>query len=520
MKVVKYCLASIITYCFILIPAHAQIMPCNIMDEACLVQAAGNNPNQRAAARAILPGSASQGIGACPNVNSINDPTSGQADFRDRCNELVVNSSNLANNNVRDGLGEMSVNKLSSEGTSFVEASNRNIGARIAALRGSATAISFGIFSLNINGQTLSNPSQELAFNNSATDGARFGETVFNDQLHTVDDSRVAGVFPAFALANQTSDNQENNNNGESPFGRLGIFLNGDFTFGDRNSTAREDGFDFDIFAFTAGVDYRFTDTLFLGLAFNYAHNGIDLVSNGGSLDSNEVSGSVYGNYYILENLYVDAIVTLGWVGFDTERNIRYSIQSLDDGGTTTVNQTANGNTDSTLFSFSVGTGYEFDYKGFTFGPYGRLDFIRSDIDGYSETIPGECDADSPGCGLALRFDSQDVTSLTTALGGQGSYAISTSFGVIQPTGLFGWIHEYENDSRPVSAFFVNDPAPGSDSEIVLSTDNPDRNYFELGVGVSGTFPHGISGFVYYQTLLALRDVQSHSFLAGLRFNL
>jgi len=150
------------------------------------------------------------------------------------------------------------------------------------------------------------------------------------------------------------------------------------------------------------------------------------------------------------------------------------------------------------------------------------LDFTRADIDGYSENIPGACDPvnnveNTAGCGLALRFKSQDVTSLTTALGGQASYAWSTSIGVIQPQVLFGWIHEYENDSRTISAFFVEDPDPSSASEIRLGTDEPDRNYFELGLGLSGTFPNGISAFIYYETLLALRDVETHSFVVGIR---
>ncbi|MDA2919961.1 autotransporter outer membrane beta-barrel domain-containing protein [Desulfobacterota bacterium AH_259_B03_O07] len=517
--------------------------------EACLAEAAVTPP-QRAVADSILPGTLviidgkTDSPGACPNLARAGAGLNpAQMDLFARCSEMIANSTQSNTiGGARNALGETSVDKLASEGTSFVETSNQNIGSRIAALRGSATGISLGIFSLNVNGKTFTKPDQELAFNNIG-DGIRqsynspYRPTVNNDNRQTLNDSQTAGLFPALALTSQATNSQEQRNDVESAFSRLGIFLNGDFTFGDKDQTSREAGFDFNIFAITAGVDYRFTDDLFLGLALSYRYNDIDLDSNGGSLDSNGISGSVYGSYYILDKFYIDGIISLGWVDFDTKRNINYSINgselapgelpdsliAVPTDEVFSINQTATGDTDSIVFSFSVGTGYQFDYKGFLFGPYGRLNFTRADIDGYNESInqSGEClaNGDQSGCGkgLALRFNSQDVTSLTTALGGQASYAISTPVGVIQPTALFGWIHEYENDARTISAFFVNDPTPGPQSEINLLTDNPDRNYFELGLGVSGAFARGISAFVYWETLLGLRDVTSNSFVVGLR---
>jgi len=511
---------SCLTLFLTLILPSKSIAQCDLADTACLVNAA-MTPPERAAAIAILSTpfnpDVSPPVGACPNVSNPDlTLTPAQEDFKARCTELVTNSTINANlGSVRDGLGEMSVDKLASEGSSFVETSNQNIGSRIAALRGSATAISLGVFSLNINGSSYNGTSRAIAFNYDEDKNANPNVyDIKNDKYLTINDANNPGTLLALATSDQSIDDQLTSQS------RLGLFINGEFTFGDKDATSREAGFDFNIFGITGGADYMISENFFLGIALNYSHNDIDLDSDGGELDSNGYSASIYGTYY-LDNFYFDGIVTLGWVDFDIDRNINYSILGAD-GNTVTINQTAIGDTHANMFSFSVGTGYQFNYEAFSFGPYGRLDFIRSDIDGYSEKIglkgQGVCDpVANPGCGLALRFNSQDITSLTTALGGQASYAWSTSIGVIQPQALFGWIHEYENDSRTISAFFVEDPSPSSDSEIRLLTDNPDRNYFELGLGLSATFPHGISAFVYYETLLALRNVETHSFVVGFR---
>jgi outer membrane autotransporter protein len=158
----------------------------------------------------------------------------------------------------------------------------------------------------------------------------------------------------------------------------------------------------------------------------------------------------------------------------------------------------------------SFGTGYDFSTGGFTFGPFARVNYIMVDIDGYREEI----DNTDPGFGLVLEFESQDVESLTSVVGAQASYAISTGLGVLLPQVRFEWEHEFKDESRTITARFVADPTR---TPIEYVTDNPDRDFFNVGVGLSAIFRVGLSAFVHYETVLGLEDVTVHDIVLGVR---
>jgi len=51
----------------------------------------------------------------------------------------------------------------------------------------------------------------------------------------------------------------------------------------------------------------------------------------------------------------------------------------------------------------------------------------------------------------------------------------------------------------------------------VVFTDAPDRNFFNIGVGLSATFRGGVSAFVSYETVLGLENITRHSVTMGVR---
>jgi outer membrane autotransporter protein len=270
---------------------------------------------------------------------------------------------------------------------------------------------------------------------------------------------------------------------------RLGAFANVQGSFGNQDVTAREPGFDFHTVGATVGADYRFTDQFFLGLAGSYLRTSLDLAASAGDSTANGYSLSAYTNYYILERLYVDGIATFGWNTYDTERK--------NTGG----NGTARGNTDGPQYSFSVGSGYDFNVGPFTFGPAARVDYVRVRIDGYHETGAGPSNA---------RIGSQTIESLTTNVGGQARYAISTAWGVLSPFVRAEWVHEFEGDSRTVTA------SVGS-TVVTVQTNRSDRDYLNLGAGTLATFRGGVSAFLDYDVVLGKTNFTSHSFTGGVR---
>jgi hypothetical protein len=52
---------------------------------------------------------------------------------------------------------------------------------------------------------------------------------------------------------------------------------------------------------------------------------------------------------------------------------------------------------------------------------------------------------------------------------------------------------------------------------FAIETDEADKNYFNLGIGLSAVFAQGRSGYLFYETRLDQDDVTLHMLNAGLR---
>jgi outer membrane autotransporter protein len=296
------------------------------------------------------------------------------------------------------------------------------------------------------------------------------------------------------ALAQATPSQTTDASSGVGAANRFGAFITGTLSFGDKDETRFEEGFDFDGVGITVGGDYRFTDQLILGLAFGYSTVEATFDASAGEASTDSFSLSVYGTYY-LDALYLDFIGTFGWNDYSTVRNIRY----------TGVDRTALGDTDGFQYAFAVGAGYDFSFGPATLGPYGRLSYLNLQIDGYRERGAE---------GLNLEIGEQELDSLVLALGAQVSYAFRTGFGALIPAARFEWRHEFLNDRRSVTAKYANDPF---NTFFAISSDEPDRDYFALGVGLVAVLSRRVTAFVDYETVLALADVTNHIVTLGLR---
>ncbi len=298
-------------------------------------------------------------------------------------------------------------------------------------------------------------------------------------------------------------------------YGRWGAFLTGGFGTGDKDATSREPGFDFDSWSLVGGIDYRFSDNFILGGALSYAVTDSSVDNNGGNVDLDGFGVSVYGTYY-LDKFYVDFLAGLATKEFDMGRNVQYAVPA-NTGGTTVVSQAFGADTDATDVNLSIGGGYDMNYGGISVTPFGQLAYIHSDIDGYTERLRNT--NTNPGFGLALEVEDQEVESFTSSLGVQVARAFNTQSGVITPYLRGEWMHEFENNSRNIVATFATVRNEfDAQNNIIIPTDDPDRNYFNLSAGVSGVFPGGYQCFLDYTTILGYDDLTVHRLVAGLRF--
>jgi outer membrane lipase/esterase len=280
-----------------------------------------------------------------------------------------------------------------------------------------------------------------------------------------------------------------------SPFGNLGVFVNGLGSFGDQRANSREPGYDFHTAGVTAGADYRVLPQLVLGAALGYGSTKNEFDAGAGDVSAKGITVSAYGGF-TQGGFHADGIFTYGWTDYDTERNINTAAGRV----------TAKGSPGGDQFSLGANTGYDFAFGGLTVGPSLRLTYVNVSVDGFAERGAGVFD---------LKVRRQSTDSLTTSMGGEVSYAISVPFGVLSPLVRFEWEHEYLGGSRLVSGTLTTDPTA---TVFGTKTSSPDRDYFNLGAGLTGTFRSGVSAFFYYEALLGRERVTSHSFTAGVRF--
>ncbi len=306
------------------------------------------------------------------------------------------------------------------------------------------------------------------------------------------------GTLPVGAIANamqQDADSDQWSDDSLVHSQRLGLFVNGRLSFGEKDRTANETGFDYDGHGVTVGLDYRIKPTLVLGGALGFGETSMEFVGAGGALDVEIWTLSGYGSWYPTPRGYIDWIVSYGASELDTTRNIVFGM----------TNTTAIGATDGAQLAVSASGGIDFNKQAWSFSPYYRIDYQTVDIDAYGET---------GGAGLGLSFSDQSVDSLIAAAATNVTRVLSRSWGVVVPGLRFEWEHEFDDDGRLLTSEFVEATVAQSFDVIV---DDPDRDSFNVGLNVATTFRGGMSAFLDFETKLGLDDVTAQFVRFGFR---
>jgi outer membrane autotransporter protein len=415
----------------------------------------GGNPNLSSLAQVIGE--------ACPS-GRLTDR------LQEDCN-AVVGAARDGDPNTASALQQVlpeSATKANQSSRQGGEAQIRNLGSRITALRAGARGLSFQGLDLLIDDQSLAIGTIAQAYNRQRGAGA-------------------------------SSDNPLLES-------RLGIFVTGDISTGSQDETDLESGLDFDTYGLTTGADYRLTDNFILGGALGFVDTTTELKNEAAEIDTQGYSLSLYGTYYAEQNYFVDFSLAYGANNFDQSRRINYQLDDLAD-----VDQKVSADYDGNTFSLFLGSGYDF-YRGvWSFGPRADLEYIKSDVDGFTEEVSNP---NVDGGGWATRVEGSDQTWLTLKLGGRLAYTHSADWGVLIPYTRLDWLHEFEDDAQVFTAYFIGDP---NAQAIQIETDDPDRDYLRLRIGTSAQFQNGMVGFIDYGTILAHSDWTAHTLSIGLR---
>ena len=398
----------------------------------------------------------------CPGLNRRTTRTTAQQRLLDRCTDLYTAFANNEDTALRQALRALAPEEaLAGTSTSFAFSGQqlRNLSRRLMALRRGARGFATNALALRLNGEPLPGLLVQQLF--GGTGGAA----------------------------------------GDPDDERLNFFLSGEIGIGDRDTTTNESGFDFTSQGVTFGADYRFSDRFTAGAAVGYADTALTLSSDGGNLDAAGLSASAFATYFWRDDIYFDAIVSLGGHDFDQRRRVAYTVGGND------VDETLPSTTDGRTRAASFGAGLaSATGNGWSREIFGRLEYIDSRIAAYRE---------AGNSGLEMAIDSQRSDVVSIVLGGNFSKAVSMRWGVLSPQAGFAWEQRLTR-AYTITGQFVNDP---ENHRFAFRSDEPDRGFLRLDLGISAIWRNGLSSFVQYDTTAGRDDLSSDNVSFGLRFN-
>ncbi len=337
------------------------------------------------------------------------------------------------------------------------------------------------------------------------------------------------------------------------PFGPWGWFVRGTFTTGERDPSdpnsfvGQEDGFEFDQYGVTVGID-RSSGASVWGVALGYSSYDLDMTSrsagsgvptnivSGGSIEADNISGTVFYDYSAQNNLYFSAVAGFGSQTFDMARKFVYFAPDPTNPVVTT-NQTRGltAAPDGNSLAGAVTLGRPVNRGSWFIDPHVGLSVDRITIDQFSEVDSGNSNPNSTGAipAMQLAFAEQDIDSLRANIGVQFSNNINTGFGSIRPTFSAEWYHEFEDDPRSIKVKYALEDVLASDTSLPtnnfrtgfddciscfsLTSEAPDSDYFVVGAGIAAAFQGGLQAFAMFESLLGYENLNAYSLTLGLR---
>jgi len=281
---------------------------------------------------------------------------------------------------------------------------------------------------------------------------------------------------------------------------RLSGFITGTLDDATQDETSTLAGYESSVNYLFAGMDYRFSNNVFAGIALKTLSGDISLDQNTGAIDISDNSLSIYTSYYNSQNIYFQSALTYGQSSYNISRRIDFTLNAVN------YNETAISNPKGNGISFSLSSGYEhyFTGTGVSTTTDISLGYAKNDIDAFTEQAAQ---------GFNLNINDQSIKSLTSKVGVQISKAISTSFGVLLPEFSAAWKHEFKTDGEEVVAAFAIDP----NNAFSFTTDERVSDFFLLSVATSVVLPHGVMAFIQYESLLGIDNYEKNTLNIGAR---
>ncbi|MBI3775338.1 MAG: autotransporter outer membrane beta-barrel domain-containing protein [Gammaproteobacteria bacterium] len=284
------------------------------------------------------------------------------------------------------------------------------------------------------------------------------------------------------------------------PAAQWSFYLNGEGANYKQDALASVAGFKGHTLGTIFGLDYRWGSNTVVGAASRLAQGAMDIVADGGSLDTTDANVTFYGSWFSDGGAHVDATVGFGAGEFKMKRRIQFVL------GTMTVDDTAKGNPNGNQYTVTLGAGYDpYFSNGINASFSGTLRYSASTIDAYNE---------SGSNGLNLHIDSQKLKSTAATVSALLQKAVSFPSFVMLPQASLTYLRHLGGDDATLRARFIADPAQ-TPFEFKTKTDDPD--FATLALGTSAVFPGGSTMFAQYERMLLTQHYSQQSIALGWR---
>lgn len=208
-----------------------------------------------------------------------------------------------------------------------------------------------------------------------------------------------------------------------------------------------------------SGGDYRLTPRWTAGARIGRLEQTLCFDGNDDTLDHSANLLSLYAEWF--KNGFT-ASTLLGYAQGELE-----SVRTLSEGGDTTQNEV-----DTRQQMQSVAGRYAFQNGGWQYGPFSRLDFSRSDIDGYTDI-----ESDS-----TISWRSRRANSRVFSMGVHGAYVFDANNATLTPYFTLATRKELQRTRSNLDGV---SSSVTSVSEISLKPARLDERWHELSCGFS-----------------------------------
>ena len=194
---------------------------------------------------------------------------------------------------------------------------------------------------------------------------------------------------------------------------QVGVWAGGVVNLGSRKAQGARGGFDFNTSGVSGGADLALSDKLVVGAGAGFGVDKSDIGDKGTRSEASSVSGFVYGSFAPRDQVFVDGVLGVSKLEFESRRYLTAN------GGMVTGSRSG-----EQLFG-SVAAGYAGEWNGWRLSPYGRLEYLMTELGGFTERGDDT---------FALRFRKQSTDQLTGAFGLRGEYDVRLDRGLLSPS--------------------------------------------------------------------------------------